>query len=565
VINATLPAASTFSTALLEIDALRAGGISMVCQSGGIATTAFSMVLQAGFGFRYLVSSGNEVNVDFADYLNAFAEDPQTHIIGGYLEGIGDGDRFVRALATARARGKSVVLIKAGTTGATARAAQAHTGALVGDDRVVDAVFEEMGVMRARSVEELVDLCCMLVGNRHRVPAGRGVGVVTFGGGNGVLGADQCAQSGLATPALSDEGVQALRPLLISVATAANPLDLTPTTAFRDDAMAKLPRALDVLAAQPGIDSLLFVVGSMAAKATQICDVIRRLAERASKPVCVSWPSPPRVVPAALAADGIYSFLDPSRAIRSLAHWAAHGEALRRPVSTTVSAPPFDWSKHVVVDVSQLVVPEPTCHRILAAAGLTVAEGLLVHDELEAVRAASAMAAAVVMKGITPKVTHRAAAGLISFDRRTEREVRDAYRQLQARAAHLDVELDGVLVQRMHGQGAELIVTAFRDPHFGVIVSCGRGGGLTEVIDDVRTARAPVSVELATWMIDRLRTRSRMKDACGALDTTPAARFIARFSELAVTAPWERFVFEINPVLWRRDDAVALDGLLIVG
>jgi acyl-CoA synthetase (NDP forming) len=270
-------------------------------------------------------------------------------------------------------------------------------------------------------------------------------------------------------------------------------------------------------------------------------------------------------VPAALAERGIYSFLDPSRAIRSLAQWAAQGEALRRPASTPGFVPPFDWSKYVVVDAPQRVVPEPTCHRILAAAGLAVAEGTLARDEQEAVRVASGMAAAVVMKGITPKVTHRAAAGLISIDRRTEREVRDAYRQLQARAATMGVGLDGVLVQRMYGQGAELIVTAFRDPLFGVIVSCGSGGGLTEVIDDVCTARAPVSVDLAAWMIDRLRTRSRMKDARGALDAAPAARFIARFSELAVTAPWERFVFEVNPVLWRRDDAVALDGLLIVG
>ena len=148
------------------MDALRPGGISMVCQSGGIATTAFSMVQQAGFGIRYLVSSGNEAVVDFADYLYAFAQDPDTRIIGGYLEGITDGPKFVRALEEARERGKPVVLIKAGTTGATARAAQAHTGALVGEDRVVDAVLEEMGVMRVHSVEELVDLVLLLAGNR---------------------------------------------------------------------------------------------------------------------------------------------------------------------------------------------------------------------------------------------------------------------------------------------------------------------------------------------------------------------------------------------------------------
>ena len=106
------------------------------------------------------------------------------------------------------------MLIKAGD-GATARAAQAHTGALVGDDRVVDAVLGEMGVMRVRSVEELVDVVLLLVDNQRRLPAGPGVGVITFGGGNGVLGADQCAQNGLATPALSPECAQRLQPLLV--------------------------------------------------------------------------------------------------------------------------------------------------------------------------------------------------------------------------------------------------------------------------------------------------------------------------------------------------------------
>ena len=566
VIDATMPAASTFSTALLEIDALKAGGISMVCQSGGIATTAFSMVLNAGFGFRYLVSSGNEAIVDFSDYLNAFANDEHTSIIGGYLEGVADAHRFVRALAKARERGKAVVLIKAGTTGATARAAQAHTGALVGDDRVVDAIFEEMGVMRARSVEELVDLCCMLVGNTHRVPRGRGVGLITFGGGNGVLGADQCAQNGLSTPALSEACVQRLRPLLVSVATAANPLDLTPTTAFRDDAMAQLPAALDILIEQPGIDSLLFVVGSMAAKAPEICGVIQQLAKGSRAPVCVSWPSPPRAVPSTLAASGVYSFVDPARAIRALAQWAAHGEALRRP--TTRPATPsmaFDWNAYVTAGDAQVVVPEPDCHRILAAAGLAVAQGTLVHDEDRAAQVAAAMATPVVLKGITPAVTHRAAAGLVIVDRRTGDEVRAAYRTLEARAKTLGLGLDGVLVQQMVPGGTELIVTAFRDAVFGVMVSVGSGGGMTEIIDDVRTARAPVSAQTAASMIDRLRTRSRAKDEQGSLDNIAAARFVARFSELAATAPWERFVFEVNPVSWRRDDAVALDGLLIVG
>ena len=170
-----------------------------------------------------------------------------------------------------------------------------------------------------------------------------------------------------------------------------------------------------------------------------------------------------------------------------------------------------------------------------------------------------------MLKGVTPRITHRAKAGLVALDLRSEAEVRAAFRRLGARAAELSAPLDGVYVPKLHPRGTELIVTAFRDPMFGVMVSCGSGGVFTELIDDVVTERAPVRAELAAHMLERLRTRRHATDSVGLLPTDPAARFIARFAELALTAPWERFVFEANPVLWSRDDAVALDGLLIVG
>jgi acetyltransferase len=566
VINATTPVAATFSTALQEIDALRPGPISMVCQSGGIATTAFSMVQQAGFGFRHLVSSGNEAVVDFADYLYAFAQDAGTRIIGGYLEGIASGPKFVLALEEARTRGKPVVLIKAGTTGVTARAALAHTGALVGEDRVVDAILKEMGVLRVHSVEELVDVVLLLAGNEGKGASGSGVGVITFGGGNGVLGADQCTHLGLSTPALSPGCIDRLRPLLVSVATAANPLDLTPTTAFRPEAMAQLPAALDIVAAETEIQSLLFVVGSMAAKAAEISEVICGLAARAEKPVCASWPSPPRAVPALLAERGVYSFLDPGRGIRALSKLVEHGAAARRPARQTARAiTAFDWQSFVSVEDTHAIVPEHVCHRILTAAGLAVAAGKLADNEAAAVRVANAIGLPVVLKGIASRITHRAKAGLVALDLRSEAEVGAAFRRLEARAAELSATLDGVYAQKLYPPGTELLVTAFRDPMFGVMVSCGSGGILTELIDDVVTERAPVGPELAAHMLERLRTRRQATDSAGLLPTEPAARFVARFSELALTAPWERFVFEANPVLWRRNEAVAVDGLLVVG
>src|SRR5262249_29587625 len=139
---------------------------------------------------------------------------------------------------------------------------------------------------------------------------------------------------------------------------------------------------------------------------------------------------------------------------------------------------------------------------------------------------------------------------------RSESDVREAFRRLQAAGT-----LDGVYVQKMHPRGAELLVSAFRDPVFGVMVSCASGGVLTEIVDDVVTERAPVSRELAADMVGPLRIRRHAQWPA----TDAPARFVARFSELALTAPWARFVFEVNPLLWHRDSAVAVDGLLVIG
>ena len=124
--------------------------------------------------------------------------------------------------------------------------------------------------------------------------------------------------------------------------------------------------------------------------------------------------------------------------------------------------------------------------------------------------------------------------------------------------------MEGIYVQQMRHGETELLISTFRDPVFGTVVSCGSGGGLTELIDDVVTERAPVGDELAAHMIERLRIRRHAADSAGPLATDAAADFIARFSELAATAPWRRFVFEVNPVKWTRESVVAVDGLLIV-
>ena len=195
---------------------------------------------------------------------------------------------------------------------------------------------------------------------------------------------------------------------------------------------------------------------------------------------------------------------------------------------------------------------------------MPIAAGELATDEAAALRIAEAVGLPVALKGISPQVTHRAAAGLLAVDLRTRDEVAAAYRRLIERANETAVKLDGIYVQKMHRGGTELLVSAFRDPIFGLVVSVGSGGGLTELIKDIVIERAPVDEAIAGSMIARLRIRHHARDERGDVPIGPAAAFIAKFSELAATAPWSRFIFEVNPIKWTRDAAVAVDGLLIV-
>jgi acetyltransferase len=563
-INTGLPITATFATALEEITKLVPGAISMVTQSGGIGTTTFYESQRAGFPFRYLVSSGNEAVVDLADYLHAFAIDPGTKVIIGYLEGVKDGAKFIRALETARATGKPVVLLKSGATAAGAAAALAHTGALVGADRVFDAVFAELGVARARSIEELIQIAATLAGQARTRLFGRGVGIVTFGGGNGVLGADQCIQAGLVVPNLRAATRERLKPLLATVATAANPIDLTPTTAMREAYLSRLPDALQVLADQDDIDTVLVIVGTLASRANAIVDQLLAFAGRATKPLLVSWPSPPSGLVERLAEAGIYTFVEPADAVRALARLAAAGQGAAAPAGPVGPAPRVDWAALIPDVTAGLVVPEHRCHALLRAAGLPVAAGDIATNLAGAKVIAARTGYPLALKALSARVTHRAASGLLLLGIEDEAALAAGFAELERRAAAQGAALDGIYVQTMHGGSTELLVAAIADPLFGPMVSVASGGVLTELLDDVVTARAPVGEAQAAAMIERLKVRRYARDDRGPLATAAPAAFVAALSALFAAAPYRRFTFEANPVKWTREGVVALDGLLVI-
>jgi succinyl-CoA synthetase beta subunit len=201
---------------------------------------------------------------------------------------------------------------------------------------------------------------------------------------------------------------------------------------------------------------------------------------------------------------------------------------------------------------------------LLRSAGIATAPGALADSAEAAGRIAEELGYPVALKGVSATVTHRAAAGLVALGLRNGAEVRAAYARLGDRARALGTALDGIYVQRMMPGTLEVLVAGFRDPVFGPMISCGAGGNLTELIDDVVIERGPVDVALAGDMLGRLRVVRNASRQVTPPDLGAAARFVARFAQVAATAPWRRFVFEVNPIRVNGQGAAAVDGLLVV-
>ncbi len=566
VINTWLPMPGTFASSLVSADRLIPGNISMVSQSGGIGMATFSLAQQAGIGFRYLVSAGNEAILTTADYLTMFAEDPETRVIAVYLEGLTNGPAFLRAMEKIYAAGKPVVMLKAGFSAASARAALAHTGALSGEDRVWQAILREQAVITVESNRELLDVAMYLsTVDTARLPQGNRVAIIGFGGGGGVLSADLCARRGLEIPALTASTRECLLNLVPAIASVANPIDLTPDM-FQPEFLQKFPAAMDAIAADPNVDMLLFPLSAMARGATEVARDLVQLASRTRKPVFISWVLAPSDGLAVLRENGTYAFPEPSSAIGVMGKLAQRNAIPIRTPCTLTTPPPFDWNSFVptVVPGTATVVSEDACHRLLHAAGLSVAAGRLATSPSEALTIANTVGFPVAMKGISAEVTHRADAGLLSLNLRDEHEVTAAYDQLSQRAAADNVPLDGLYIQHMVKGRLELLVSAFRDPIFGVMVVCGAGGNFAELIDDITLERAPFDNARAQLVLQRLRIIQRASHIDPTAQIGAAADFLSRFSQLAATAPWSKFVLEVNPIKWQGANVTAVDGLLIV-
>lgn len=550
------------------------GGLALVSQSGALCSAISDWAEPHHLGFSAIASLGNSINIDIGDALTFLATDARTKAILVYVEGIRNARSFLSGLRFA-ARLKPVIVLKAGRHAQSSKAAHTHTGALIGSDDVFDAALERAGAVRAHTFGQLFAAAEIL--SAGRATRGKRLGIITNGGGAGVLAADRAGDLHLDLPSPSPRTVQALDALLPSYWSRGNPIDIlgdAPPETYRE--------AVRLCAADENFDGLLVMLTpqamTMAAEAAGA--VVEALPSAEGKPVLACWMGETSVAEARnlLSENGIPDFATPEPAVEAFSHLARH--ELHRRLALETPGP-----------LSDLTAPDVEGARMIIAAALSEGRSMLSDIESKAVlcafripcnmtiaadSAASALIAAetvgfpVAMKINSPQIAHKSDVGGVRTNIMNAADVQEAFRAItaDARTARPDATILGVTIEPMARveDARELVVGISRDPVFGPVIMFGAGGTMVEILRDSAVSLPPLNEVLVNRLIDRTRVAGLLKAFRNraAVDRAAITNVLLRISDLACEFP-EIEELDINPLIAGPDGVVAVDARIAIG
>jgi acetyl coenzyme A synthetase (ADP forming)-like protein len=532
------------------------GRVAFASQSGALGLAVMEAAGRAQIGISQFVSTGNGIDVSFPDLLDHWASDPATGVILLYAESLDEPRRFLSAARRA-ARTRPIVALKSGRSAAGARAASSHTGALACNDALVDALFQEAGVLRATSIDNLLNTAALLA--HQPLPRGGRVAILTNAGGPAILAADACAQAGLEVATLSADTTQALRAFLPPQASVGDPVDMIATAAPADYA-----RALPLLLDDPGVDAVIVVC--IRVRGTDVAGVARAVAVAAGdrdKPVVATFLGAEGVGP--LAAP-VPCYLFPEAAVAALSQAVRYAAWRAQPDDSAAEPHPIDRRRAGAIvedgrrDAAGWLAPDDVT-ALLEACGIAAVPTRIVDSRQAAIVAADDIGYPVVLKGFGPKLLHKTESHAVHCDLRDEAAMLEAFSTLSGRS-----DVDRIVVQPMVRGGVEMFVGCVRDEAFGHAVVCGSGGVLVEWLGDVARRLVPVTTRAATEMIGELRAATRLRGfrGSGPLDEAALRSVILAVSALAQACP-AIAELDLNPVSVQPAGAVVLDARIRIG
>ena len=546
----------------------RAGDMAFVSQSGALVTAVLDWAQARRIGFSTVVSLGERADVDFGDLLDHLASDAQTRSILLYIESIEAPRKFMSA-ARAAARNKPVIVVKAGRAGNGINAAASHTGALAGSDIVFDAAIRRAGMLRVDTLQDLfmaAETLARFAGNRDEA-----LTIMTNGGGAGVMAADAAALAGVALADLGAATRATLDAKLPPTWSHANPIDV-----IGDAPVGRYSETLQAVLADRDAGAVLFLHAPTAiVRSDEIARACAPLVRDAAGRVMACWLGDRAVAEArsVFVEAGAADYATPEEAVRAFAMIATYrrNQALLLEAPTaSENGPPQLAGARVIVDgalaAGRTMLDEPEAKALLRAYGIAVAATVEVEASADAAaRAAAEIGYPVVVKILSPDISHKSDVGGVALDLRDEASLRRAAQQMleRVRAARPQARLTGFTVQQMVRRplAQELIVGASIDALFGPVLLFGAGGTAVEVIADRAIGLPPLNRVLARELVSRTRI-SRL--LAGFRDHPPArldavCDVLIALSQMLADLP-ELAELDINPLLADHDGVIALDA-----
>lgn len=545
--------ASVFNTAPMQAGA---GSVSLLTQSGNVCAAVYAIARRLGVEFSHFINTGNEACVDFAQYLEYLAQDACTEVAMGYIEELRDGPRFMAAAEEFARQGKLLILYKAGETEKGSEAVRSHTSALAGDQAIYQAAFRQLGIIQSNDFVQMAQLA-YLAGYRHR-SAGKRVAIITISGALGAILADKFIGAGLDVPTLPQALQDTLRAGIPDYGMVSNPVDVTGNV-VNDPGFVRT--AMEALAQSDAVDSVvIYAPGYML---DRMADDLCVVSAQHSK-LFVAIDTGAAKTREQLRAGGVPVFEDIGVAVSALAPFLLWQERRRHN----------RW-----LEVRRQAAPErvalPACldeyrtKQLLAQHGLPVAPGRVATTAAAAAAAAEAIGYPVVLKVLSPDIAHKTEAGGVRLRLQDAAQVRQAFDEVLASARRYDPQarIEGALVCRMESGVAELIVGATRDPVFGMTLTVGLGGVLTELYQDVSHRVLPVDEAMAREMLGELKAFPLLTGYRGRPqgDVDAACAAIAGFSRAVLALQEQVQEVEVNPLLVKESGqgVCMLDALVL--
>lgn len=532
--------------------------VGFLSQSGALSNLCFAVAQKMRTGFSYLITTGNEMDIDISDCLEYLINDERTKVIACFIEGLKDGEKFMKIARKGMEVKKPIVALKIGKSSVGRKASLSHTGKMTGSDESYTAAFKQVGIVRADSIGEIID--SMFMFTRCPLPGGNRIGIVTITGGGAILMVDKCEELGLEVPELMGKIKEQMLKIIPVYGSALNPVDLTGQL-IND--ISSVKRSAALLLNSDYIDIVVIFLGMLKNFCEKIIEDIVELSQTTNKVLCVVWMDPPNGAIRILQENNIPTFEDPIRCIKAISVVVKYADYLRKSGASQNATVNLQNNKPIYShkeDFDKILKPallgnktltEHETKRILETYGFPITRERIALSPEEAVKIAGEIGYPVVLKVDSSEILHKTDVGGVELNLKTPEAVLEGYERILSNAAKYapNAIVRGILVQEAIFGSLETIIGIKEDSVFGPIVIFGMGGIYTEILNDYSIRIAPLSRHEAEEMVKEIKgfkilegSRVKIKADINAIIDT-----LLRVSELAIELKDKVIELDINP------------------